>query len=80
MSGDIAGAVQEMIGKKRYRTMDGIRDRIRKFKNPFHYKYTTLLNRKSGERSKIHFANWIRMRHPEDFEQFKERLKRGISG
>ena len=79
MSGDIAGAIQEMIGKKRYRTLEGMRDRVRKFQNPFHYKYTTLLNRKRGERSPSHFRNWIRTHHPEDWEAYQTRLRKGIS-
>ena len=79
MSGDISGAIQEMIGKKRYRTLDGMRDRIRKFQNPFHYKYTTLLNRKRGERSPSHFRNWVRTHHPEDWEAYQTRLRKGIS-
>ena len=60
--GDISGAITEMVQSKRYKTLDAIRDRLLRYRDPLHYKWTVMLSRER----RAEFLKWLRKNHPKD--------------
>ena len=69
--GDIASVVDELVAKKRYPTLDGIKNRIQKYKNPLYYKYLFVLR---GKRERAQFLNTLT---PSERKRFLKDLQAG---
>jgi len=69
--GDTASVVDELIAQRRYPTIDGIRDRIQKYKNPLFYKYNFVLR---GKREQAQFLNSLT---PSERKRFFKALRAG---
>jgi hypothetical protein len=68
--GDISGAISEMLQSKRYKTLDAIRDRLLRFQDPLHYKWTVMLSRER----RVEFFEWLREKHPEEAKRVQEEI------
>ena len=63
-TGDMSHVINELIEKKRFKTIDGIRDRLQKYKNPLLYKYLIVLRSKSD---KAEFLKTLTAKEREEF-------------
>mgnify|MGYP003645260524 CR=1 FL=1 len=73
-TGDMSYVINELIEKERFKTIDGIRDRLQKYKNPLLYKYMIVL------RSKADKAEFLNTLTEKEREEFFEVLKVGNQG
>jgi hypothetical protein len=72
MTGDQSGAIADMLGTGRYKTIDGMLDRLRKFDDPLQYKWDVMLSREM----QVGFEEWVREEHGEDYAQVQLDLDR----
>jgi len=70
-TGDMSHVINELIEKERFKTIDGIRDRLQKYKNPLLYKYMIVLRSKSDK------AEFLKTLTEKEREEFFRVLKVG---
>ena len=67
--GDPVGVIQFLMQSGRYKTMDGVYDRLRKYQNPLLWKYSLL--------SKDEKLEFIRKYSPSERDDFGKALRQG---
>lgn len=63
-TGDMSHVINELIESKRFKTIDGIKDRLQKYKNPLLYKYLIVLRSKQD---KLEFLNTLTDKQKDEF-------------
>ena len=63
-TGDMSHVLNELIKSKRFKSIDGIKDRLQKYKNPLLYKYLIVLRSKQD---KIEFLNTLTDTQKDEF-------------
>jgi|TARA_Y100000310_G_scaffold276896_1_gene294379 hypothetical protein len=73
--GDYTETIAKMVKERRYTSIRGIANRLSKYKNPFWYKYKTLLN---SPQLQLEFRTWLCAEHPEDCRMYKDYVRKGM--
>lgn len=68
--GDLSGAIEEIARTKRYKTLSGVRDRLLRFRDPLHYKWSVMLNKGS----RVQFLEWLRKNYPKEYREVKKEI------
>ena len=74
-TGDMSYVIDELIKNKRFKTIDGIRDRLQKYKNPLLYKYNIILRSKAD---KYEFLQTLTAKQREEFFEALEVGNKGL--